>query len=265
MLGGIDTLVATCSCPMRYDCKHTVALILTMRSPAQHRTAPTWQQILSPFAGTASVTGKPLALQVTEEGANLALRPLRKGARGNWVRTGATWDEVATQGGDFVPVQRDALLALLECRTGGPFRPRTDSLLITDLLPAFWPALRRAVDAGVALVAGTSVTGRDLPDPTLSPDPFEPIAAILPGPAGSLTVDPMLSTPLGVIPLPRGPTSAGPRTASRSPSGTPCGSHRCPARLTPLSRRSSSRSGSRCPPPTSTTSRPGSCPGCAPG
>ncbi|NHB84136.1 hypothetical protein G7085_04450 [Tessaracoccus sp. HDW20] len=56
---GIDSLVATCSCPMRMDCKHTVALILTMRTPGRHRQPPTWQQVLAPFGGRGTSSGRP--------------------------------------------------------------------------------------------------------------------------------------------------------------------------------------------------------------
>ncbi len=200
---GFGSMIATCSCPMRQNCKHCVALILTMRSPARHRTAPTWQQILAPFGGSGRSTGQPLALQFNEESAVLTVRPMRRGARGNWVRSGASWDELSRGNPDFVEVQRDALLALLGTRGDSGYRTRTDSLPIGELPPTMWPALRRIVDAGVTLLAGTSVTGRELADPVLVDEPFTPIVRVDPGAGGVLLVNPLLDTPIfGEIMLP---------------------------------------------------------------
>lgn len=197
-MSGFSTLVATCSCPMRADCKHAVALILTLQKPRTHRT--TWQQILAPFAAAGPGSGRPLALQVSEEGATLVLRPMVKGVRGNWIRTGATWEELR-RSGDFLPAHRDSLLAVLETRTASVAN-RPDGFPITDAHPAVWPALRRAVDAGVELVAGPSGSGRELPTPHLSQRPFVPTLKVSPGEDGALLLDPAIETPDGAVVIP---------------------------------------------------------------
>lgn len=192
---GIDSIVTTCSCPMRLDCKHTVALILTMREPAQHRTAPSWRQVLSSFGSSGVRSGTPLALQISEENATFVLRPMRPGSKGNWVRTGATWDDIArVAGSDFIPAQRDAILSILGTRSDITQRNRADGLPISDLLPGFWQALRHARDTGVVLLPGTSTSGRDLPTPVLLDEVFTPCLRIDPAQEGGLTLTAMVET-----------------------------------------------------------------------
>ena len=191
---GIGSLRGTCSCPVRQDCKHCVALILTMRSPENHHTAPTWQQVLAPFNGTGTGSGHSLGLQVDDEGSSPTLRAVRRGTRGNWVRGGASWDDLARSSSDFAPDQRDALLALLATRPHQPGRSRTDALPLGELPPSAWLALRRAVGAGVVLLPGTSLTGRDLPDPVLVGESYVPIVRVASGQDGALRIDPMVET-----------------------------------------------------------------------
>jgi len=173
---GTDTLVATCSCPVRSDCKHAVAVILALRSPGS-RPEQGWQQVLAPFA-SARDEGSPLALLVSEEGPNLVLRPLRPGARDAWVRAGASWADVAGARTGFLESQRAPIAELHEARDPGSFAMRSDVIAVGDLLPSAWQSLQRAVEAGVALVAGTSASGRDLPDPVLAPSPLRPLVDV---------------------------------------------------------------------------------------
>lgn len=191
---GIDSLVATCSCPMRRDCKHAVALILELRSPEQRRPARSWQSVLAPFEITADAAHeRPLALQISEEGPSLVLRPLQHGVRSTWIRAGAGWDEIA-RSTTFQSAHRAALLALLETRNPArqPAR-RSDGLALGDLLPAGWQALRAAVGAGVELIAGTSASGRDLPPPLLAERPVSPSVLVAEDQAGDVELRPAVT------------------------------------------------------------------------
>lgn len=174
-----DGLVATCSCPVRTDCKHAVALVLALQSPQAMRTTPGWQQILSPFSANRD-EGAPLALLVSEDGANLVLRPLRPGSRGDsWVRTGAGWKEIAVPSPALLEAHRAPLSELHDALDPSAVTYRHgDALAISDLFPTAWGALQRALDAGVVLVAGTSASGRDLPTPELAPVALAPIVAV---------------------------------------------------------------------------------------
>ena len=46
---GPTSLVATCTCPVRRDCKHAAALLLAARRSARRRGPASWQLALSPL------------------------------------------------------------------------------------------------------------------------------------------------------------------------------------------------------------------------
>ena len=79
----------TCSCPVQVDCKHSVAVLLTAR-----------RQVPAPPAPRGTGPGR------------LRLRPLRQGASGKWVRTGASWRDLQYGYGPVVAAHREALLVL---------------------------------------------------------------------------------------------------------------------------------------------------------
>src|SRR4051812_33278402 len=116
-----------CSCPVGEGCKHAVALLLTVRDEQQRESAGgvrRWERQLASLLDelddraerTARRGGPPPALQVELKPptratgfrgwsrtplssapparGTLRMRPMRRGARDNWVRTGITWSEV---------------------------------------------------------------------------------------------------------------------------------------------------------------------------
>lgn len=170
-------LTATCSCPMRADCKHAVALILSMRTPALGRPQTSWRALLQPLMEQQKATGgAPMALVISEDGAELGMSPARRGARGNWVRSGAAWADLIRESSQLNPTHLDAVRAVLETRdlSRGATSWLPQHLAFNDLNATVWAALRSAIDAGVALVPGSSASGRAVAEPTLSPTPFEP-------------------------------------------------------------------------------------------
>ena len=176
---GPASLVATCTCPVRRDCKHSAALLLTARRNAGRRGPALWQQALAPLvprpaAGQGSV---PLALQLNRGRREYTLRPLRPGARDAWVKAGADWDDVRLQAGTFDGEQRQVLLDLLESRRRNEFAygHRVDALPLRELRGDLWSLLRQAAEAGVALLAGTDDSGARLPEPRVSDGVLEPV------------------------------------------------------------------------------------------
>lgn len=90
---GPESLVATCSCPMQYECKHAAALILHMRNVGHRAGTPAWEQALNPLL-QRTVPGRGgvrLALQFHESAGGFWMRPLKMGARDRWIKSGATW------------------------------------------------------------------------------------------------------------------------------------------------------------------------------
>ncbi|MBA2694648.1 MAG: SWIM zinc finger family protein, partial [Actinobacteria bacterium] len=75
--GSAPDWAGRCSCPMRVDCKHTAAVLLTARdafSLTEAPLPPPWEQVLAPLATTAAQTGDlpRVALEVS-----LSTRPGR--------------------------------------------------------------------------------------------------------------------------------------------------------------------------------------------
>ncbi|MHA7861068.1 DEAD/DEAH box helicase [Tessaracoccus sp. Y36] len=170
-------LTATCSCPMRANCKHAVALILSMRTPALTRPQVSWRALLQPLMDQPTVAdGSPMALVFSEDGAELGIAPARLGARGNWVRSGVGWAEIIRDPGNLEPSHLEAVRAVLESRDlsrgGGNWVPQV--LAFNDLNPGVWEALRRASAAGIEFIPGTAASGRTMAPPVVSAQPFEP-------------------------------------------------------------------------------------------
>ncbi|WLP92854.1 DEAD/DEAH box helicase [Gordonia sp. NB41Y] len=174
---------ATCSCPVGVCCKHTVGLLLTAAAASQTQPAQpaqpaakepvpglSWRAVLDnliglPAAGTGISAPKypPLALTFARSRSSgsspiLTVRPMTAGARGNWIKSGASWSDIAygkglaTGAPDHVAVG-----ALYTAITGRTVVTSGDWLPIAQSAAQFWPALRAAVDAGVTLLADPSL------------------------------------------------------------------------------------------------------------
>ncbi|MDO5535677.1 MAG: SNF2-related protein, partial [Propionibacteriaceae bacterium] len=179
---GPTSLVATCTCPVRRDCKHAAALILTARQQAGRRGPSAWQYALTPLVPQRGGWGNDgdataLALQVNASGREFTLRPLRPGQRDSWVKTGATWDDLRSQPRAFDPEQREALLALLESRRRNEYAygHRADALPLRELNSDAWSLLRRVRACGVPLIGGQSSGRHLLPDPEVLDAPLVPV------------------------------------------------------------------------------------------
>ena len=188
-----------CSCPVHEGCKHTLALLITVRD--EHaRTSPghvrRWERQLSSLLDELDERAdrgsrraqRPLALQVdlraptrsagfrgwTQAEApaargTLRVRPLQRGARDNWVRTGISWTDVPAldrrgHPADQVTVLND-LLSAHRAATRQMYFGSDAHLSLGTFGPDEALLLRRAVDAGMPLVAGPGLAHVEVADP----------------------------------------------------------------------------------------------------
>ena len=188
---------SSCTCPVGADCKHAVALAVAarvLREPDGPPPGRRWESALSPLLDVEDDTPhSPLGLLIEPITAGsarrtrwtvpsasgrpgLRMRPVVPGARGDWIRTGVSWESFA--GGyyayghaTFSDDMRDAMTAIADAhrravRAYG-FGRMPDAIAL-DKLGAHWCALlEKAQQCGVALM-----THPRQPSPVrIAPDP----------------------------------------------------------------------------------------------
>ncbi len=164
----------SCSCPMEYDCKHVVAVILAARSRltvAHPQPAAPWEVA---FAGvgrqaTAAVGVVPVALHLdvatpkpgryAAAAPELRLRPVVPGKNGGWIRTGISWRNLEYGYGAprLDPAHRESLIGLLataRARSQSHYYSSEQHLAAAQLGTALWRELSEAERAGIPLVSG---------------------------------------------------------------------------------------------------------------
>jgi superfamily II DNA or RNA helicase len=180
-----------CTCPVRDSCKHALAALLTVREQQEqaHRAHGTgfrrWERQLSTVldeldeVATRAGSGRPLALQLelnrrsarpghrswadvaTPVRGTLRLRPLQRGARDNWVRSGVAWTDVPFLGRRGFDLGQSGLLAELlaayQAAARQTYFGAETHLPVGSFGPSLWPLLDRAADAGLALVPGAGL------------------------------------------------------------------------------------------------------------
>jgi superfamily II DNA or RNA helicase len=185
---GIVTAVSgACSCPVVSNCTHVFALLLTAfgaggASTSDPEVATTlsaapWKRALAPLlrddrpATTAAPTqlglqvellpiGSPTAAISRTPRVRVGLRPVLLGARGQWIRTGISWDRLAAHGHQRQPPPAEQVQLLREIKfLDAVSRPthhygRTDTFIYLDEVgsPHIWDLLALAADVGVAIV-----------------------------------------------------------------------------------------------------------------
>lgn len=185
-------IYTACSCPVGRFCKHAVATVLVAHAReaapetlASAASGPTWERILDELvadvgddAGAAStrraaVGALALRFEVTpprfeerwfgratpaSRRPSLRLRPVTRGRRGDWIKTGVGWRDLVVadpRDGRFVPEHVDVLRAI-----HGTHRARVsygfgseDTLSLGKLGASLWRLLREAQEVGLPLVA----------------------------------------------------------------------------------------------------------------
>jgi hypothetical protein len=166
------TWYGRCSCPMRTDCKHVVAVLITARTAlvGAQPLEQDWRQALGPLLAAAArprTDAAPLGLFVTlidgvvsrwgeRQRRRVILHPTRLGKTGRWVKN-LTWTEVEAT---YRPIDADprhveALVAILQAHRAAA-RPRygygNPEVVLDDLGPHAWPLLRGARAVGVSIL-----------------------------------------------------------------------------------------------------------------
>ena len=218
---------SSCSCPVGGDCKHAVAVAATVRErqPVLDRAAgrptpqarPTWERALGGLLddGDAEPQHTPVGILLepaapgpararAAEGTTreqLRIRPVVPGARGQWIRTGVSWESFA--GGyygfgrvSFADEHRDALTAIADAhrRSVRAFGyGRMPDAILLDHLGLGWVALLRAADrAGVRLLTDLAGEGHV----AFAPDPAELVVEVVRTDDGA-ELHPRLDLPVG--------------------------------------------------------------------
>ena len=179
-----------CSCPVGDACKHALALLLTVRHEQEAASdgagSRRWERqlahVLDELDRRTHVddqTLRPLALQIElktsapasrhgwdgdprPQRGSLRVRPLQRGARANWVKSGVSWQDVpylATRRGS-VPAQASVLgemLAAYRAASRQTYFGSESHLPLGAFGPSLWSLLARAADAGLVLVPGVGI------------------------------------------------------------------------------------------------------------
>jgi superfamily II DNA or RNA helicase len=176
-----------CTCPVGYNCKHAVALVLAADRPALRAVGdtPGWAEPLGGLLGSEEEPGEPrVALQFEMVPARptpgrrgpggapgIQLRPVQASpaGNGNWVRTGIDWvrldrfawgPERHRRTGQLVALLLE-LRSMSGLRQGIGWQPYRDGSVWLESIPSrrVWDLLSQAEEIGLPLV-GTSRQAR---------------------------------------------------------------------------------------------------------
>ncbi|MEP6981305.1 MAG: DEAD/DEAH box helicase, partial [Nakamurella sp.] len=187
--GRLRAFESDCSCPVGFECKHAVALLLTAlaagpAAPEVARRVPDWERVLAPLKSGRQPGGDSLGLSFELERSTAAhrpdvhirylrVRPVRVGKNGRWVSTGASWSEIGSGWRVDSIFRADHLELLrsihaLDAETDRySYRTGNTTWLRLDLVqnPAVWDVLADAARCDVALInaRGGTVTLSEVP------------------------------------------------------------------------------------------------------
>ncbi|MFC4605816.1 SNF2-related protein [Rhodococcus kronopolitis] len=163
----LEFSMGRCSCPVRMNCKHAVALTVALLDQSEQVAAPappSWQELLDAALGEdAGPAGTvPLALQLALTPAprsqhwRLAARLARPGKSG-WVSANLTWPglahlrEVDARHRDLLVELHTLHQSALRGRRAPGYGDKDLDLTVVDS-PRLWTLLDEAADAGVELL-----------------------------------------------------------------------------------------------------------------
>ena len=155
----------TCACPLRSDCPHAVAALITGRAQAIERQAcvPEWRRVLGQvLGGERERGGDPLALVIDahDPAVEASLTPLRRGSASAWTPKRASWlDLTATQWASVTDGLDPTHVSLLRegyrlSRESRSWHSRTE-VTLSSLGEHAYAWLTRLVRAGVELFTST--------------------------------------------------------------------------------------------------------------
>ena len=155
------------------------------REVRRRPAAATWRRTLEDLTEAVRRAPSelvPLGLLVDDHYGVLSVLPVQHSARGKWVKTGASWDDVrdAWKTG-WDERQRASLdnLGRLRFSTGNFYGYGNQPAPLAAFGPHLWSALRRVVESGVEIVRG-----RDLPPVRILDEPVEVVTHVVKGSGG---------------------------------------------------------------------------------
>jgi len=187
----------SCTCPVQFDCKHTVATLLAANRVAQQSpaapAASTWRSVLTPgtpqggahaplalgvelrqrvrrgtstWAPARIETATPRGLHQFGADVLVGLRPLQRSGRSTaWIKGGVSWDALRRPTTAFETAQARWFAELhsigRDVRSFGAFSDVSEWLTLDDIESGLlWPHLAAASDRGIPIVPtrrGTTV------------------------------------------------------------------------------------------------------------
>ena len=170
-----------CTCPVASDCKHAVAVLKTYRTASSLRPVaptPAWQRTLDrllegverdePVTQGHRKLGLRFELPLPtrrqwrgSDTSHLWVRPVREGARDNWIKTGISW---ATAEAWQFDQEHDAeqLAVLARFARAFPHGVPRDMVDLSAIGAQFFDVIVEAQDAGIALVGGERISSVEI-------------------------------------------------------------------------------------------------------
>jgi superfamily II DNA or RNA helicase len=134
--GRLTRFQGSCTCPVGTDCKHSVALLLSASGPAgveapAQVVAPAWQKALRGLLREErpldEAPGVALQFEIVQAARSyrtglatplrIGMRPVIRGQRGGWIRSGISWQYLGTSGGVGQHVSQEQVRLLREIAT----------------------------------------------------------------------------------------------------------------------------------------------------
>jgi superfamily II DNA or RNA helicase len=190
--GRLSTFQGSCTCPVGTDCKHAVALFLAASAAARAEPAENagagavsaaphaWERPLLDLVreDRPSDDGPEMGLQfeIIEASRSyrtglasplrIGLRPVTRGRKGNWIRSGISWQNLSAAWGSFRTPQQDQVrllreIASMDTSSHATYYGSATQLIYLDALPSrrIWDVLADARAIGLPLIQSGSRTG----------------------------------------------------------------------------------------------------------
>ncbi len=153
-------LESTCDCPSGGDCKHAVAVLLTLREELGTPQSPDWEQVLSGLLPASDgLVDEQLGLEFSlisqNDSTDIRIRPLFS-VRGGWRRLPSSWGEFLSPWNErrCQARQEEVMKGLVTAAGLSSSHSSMVYLRAAAIGPLLWPLLRRCDEVGIPLIPG---------------------------------------------------------------------------------------------------------------